>query len=115
METLFDLCICILRRATDADTAVSEFQYHRIVDCLRYMATLPKIDPNIKKTILQKYGWPETYDPCGFDPCRIRFFLSFTHDDDTELKNILEDFDLARQEYDTNLPGNINKMILIPI
>jgi diadenosine tetraphosphatase ApaH/serine/threonine PP2A family protein phosphatase len=68
------------------------------------MATLPEINSNIKKNILQKHGWPETYDPCSFDPCRIRFCLTFTRDDDTELKNILEDFVIARQEYDAATP-----------
>lgn len=103
MEQLFDYCIRILRRAFD--TVVSEEQYHQIVDCLRFMAKLPPCDLEIKKKILSKYGWPETYDPFDFDPCRIRFCLSFTRDDDIELKNILEDFVLARQEYDTNLSG----------
>lgn len=88
MEQLFDYCIRILRRAFD--TIVSEEQYHQIVDCLRFMATLPP-DPEIKKKILSKYGWPETYDPLDFDPCRIRFCLSFTRDDD---------IGFARQEYD---------------
>jgi hypothetical protein len=62
------------------------------------MATVPEIHSDMKRNILQRHGWPGTYDPCGFDPCRIRFSLSFTRDNDTELQNLLEDFSFARQK-----------------
>lgn len=97
MEQLFGCCIHILHLAFK--TGVSEEQYHQIVECLCYMAKLPPCDQEIKKKILSKYGWPETYDPCGFDPCRVRFCLSFTQTGDNELQSHLEDFVLARQEY----------------
>lgn len=107
METLFDRCMRIIRRAVDtSECAVSERQYRLIVKCIRYMATLPEIHPTAKKRIMEKYGMTEGYNPFE-DPPRIRFYMTFAHDDDDELQKYLNDFAVARQEHDwSSLPMN---------
>ena len=99
METLFDICMRGVSRVCVAQALVSEPQYHRLVGCIRYLATLPPLDPPTMKRILLDNKLNAEYDPFE-DPTRLRFFVYFGDDDDPDLSQHLNDFDLAKKEYE---------------
>jgi hypothetical protein len=99
METLFDICMRGVRRVCVDQAILSEPQYHRLVECIRYLATLPALDPPTMKRILLENKLNAEYDPFE-DPTRLRFFVYFGDDDDPELSRHLHDFDLAKKEYE---------------
>ncbi len=99
METLFDICMRGVSRVCVAQAVLSEPQYHRLVQCIRYLATLPALDPPTMTRILLKNKLNAEYDPFD-DPTRLRFFVYFGDDDDPDLSQHLHDFDVAKHEYE---------------